>query len=245
MPTNTLKILNLSGFLLVITLNILANALPINGMTTGELSALYPNRFVPAGFTFGIWGLIYIGLLGFIIFQFFHSARRIVQTIGIWFFVSCLANASWILTWHYQLPLTALGLMLLLLFSLVKVYLSVQPFNWSENWAAKIPFQLYLGWISVATIANATAVLVYYGWAGGALSEVAWSAIMVVVATVAGVFFAYRYKDALYIGVLIWAFYGIYARQASGGLLQTTILIAGSALLIAGAFSLISNLRQA
>jgi hypothetical protein len=245
MPIKTLRLLNLLGFLLVITLNVLANALPINGMTTGELSALYPNRFVPAGFTFGIWGVIYLALLGFTVFQFFQSAQKAVAGIGIWFFVSCLANASWILAWHYQSPLLSLGLMLLLLFSLTKTYLAVSPLKWSANWLAKVPFQLYLGWISVATIANTTAVLVSYGWAGGPLPEVAWASIMIAVAALAGLFFATRYKDILYNGVLLWAFYGIYARQASEGLLQTTLYIAGSALIVATLSALMRRAQRA
>ena len=245
MTIPTLRYLNIFGFALVITLNILANALPINGMTTGELSRLYPNRFVPAGFTFSIWGVIYLTLLGFVVYQFFQSANTVVKRIGLWFFISCLANASWILTWHYQRPLFALGLMLLLLISLTKIYLSVEPFDWADQWAAKIPFQLYLGWISVATIANTTAVLVDYGWTGGPLAEVTWAAIMVVVATLAGLFFATRYKDIAYNGVLLWAFYGIYARQASEGPLQTTLYVAGSALFLAIVFALIQRVKRA
>jgi hypothetical protein len=245
MPAKTLRLLNLLGFILVITLNVLANALPINGMTTGELSALYPNRFVPAGFTFGIWGVIYLALLGFIVFQFFQSAGKAVTSIGTWFFVSCVANASWILTWHYQWPLLSLGLMLLLLFTLIKIYLALNPLKWTSNWPAKVPFQLYLGWISVATIANTTAVLISYGWTGGPLPEVAWAAIMVAVAAIAGLFFATRYKDILYNGVLLWAFYGIYARQASEGLLQTTLYIAGSTLIVATLFALTRSVQRA
>ncbi|MEQ8702957.1 MAG: tryptophan-rich sensory protein [Phaeodactylibacter sp.] len=236
-----IRSLNLLGFILVITLNVLANALPINGMTTGELSALYPNRFVPAGFTFGIWGVIYLALLGFIIFQFFRKARPVTEAIGVWFFISCLANASWILAWHYQLTLIALALMLVLLFSLIKIYIHVKPFDLSANWAAKVPFQLYLGWISVATIANTTAVLVDSGWQGGPFSETTWAAVMVGVATIAGLFFATRFRDLLYNGVLLWAFYGIYARQAEGGILQTTLIIASVLLLIGVIYGLVSK----
>lgn len=232
MPLPVLRYANLLGFILVIALNVLANALPINGMTTGELSSLYPNRFVPAGFTFGIWGLIYLSLLGFVIFQFFSSAQAITKAIGLWFVASCIANASWILVWHYQWPLLALGVMGLLLFSLVKVYLKAAPFEWPVHWPAKLPFQLYLGWISVATIANATAVLVDAGWQGGAIPELTWAALMVAVATAAGLFFAFRFKDIFYNGVILWAFYGIYARQAEGGVLEIT-LIAAAVLLVA------------
>ncbi|MCB0593393.1 MAG: hypothetical protein KDD28_04830, partial [Phaeodactylibacter sp.] len=106
MSQRTLQILNTLGFALVITLNTLANALPINGYNTGELSGRYPNLFVPAGFTFSIWGIIYLLLLGFVIYQFTRPAAEanVPQRIGPWFFLSCLFNASWILAWHYLMP---------------------------------------------------------------------------------------------------------------------------------------------
>lgn len=244
MQTSTLRLLNLFGLALVITLNILANTLPINGMTTGELSALYPNRFVPAGFTFGIWGGIYLALMGFTVFQFFRLAQPIVQAIGIWFFVSCLANASWILAWHYQLPLPALVIMLLLLFSLINIYLAIRPFKWPGNWIAKVAFPLYLGWISVATIANTTAVLVGIGWEGAPLPAAQWAAIMVGVASIAGIYFALRFKDFIYNGVLLWAFYGIYARQAEGGILQTALLVAAGLLITGSIYALYHTLQR-
>ncbi len=225
MNIRNLRVLNVVGFLLLITLNVLANALPINGMTTGELSALYPNRFVPAGFTFSIWGLIYLALLGFVVYQFFRAAQPVLQAIGSWFLISCLANASWILAWHYQLPVVALGIMLLLLFSLLAIYQRLLPFSWAKHWLAILPFQLYLGWITVATIANATAVLVHLGWMGGPLSETAWAAIMAITAAGAGLFFGFKLKDIPYMLVILWALYGIFQRQAAGGLLQTTLYI--------------------
>lgn len=228
----TLRVLNVTGFLLVLTLNALANALPINGMTTGELSGLYPNRFVPAGFTFSIWGLIYLALLGFVIYQFLRPAQPVLQAIGYWFFISCLANGSWILAWHYQLPVVALGIMLLLLFSLLAIYRRLLPFRWAKHWPAILPFQLYLGWITVATIANTTAVLVHLGWTGDPLPETAWAAIMAGVAAGAGLFFGFKLKDIPYMLVILWALYGIFQRQADGGLLQTTLYIAMAAVLI-------------
>ena len=117
MALRTLQLLNLLGFILVIVLNGLANALPINGYTTGELSDRYPNLFVPAGFTFSIWGVIYLLLLVFVIYQIrnWWSKHRLdmsfVQKIGPWFAISCLANASWIIAWHYVQPLLALFIM--------------------------------------------------------------------------------------------------------------------------------------
>ena len=121
--TRALAILNLTGFILVILMNGLANGLPINGKTTGELSAQYPNLFVPAGFTFSIWGLIYLLLLLFVIRQIREAYGRpeqenVVQKIGVWFFISCLANAGWILAWHHELVFLSVPIMTVLFITL-------------------------------------------------------------------------------------------------------------------------------
>lgn len=237
MRLNSLRVLNIVGFTLVIVMNTLANALPLNGYTTGELSALYPNRFVPAGFTFSIWGIIYLSLLGFIVFQFWERGKAVAQAIGPWFFLSCLANASWILAWHYRLPLLSLGVMLLLLFTLIRLYLRTQTFSWPQHWLGRLPFQLYLAWITVATVANTTAVLVDAGWEGGPLTEITWAAIMSAVAVLAGLFFLFRFRDIPYALVILWAFFGIYSRQVQGNMpadpLGTTLLV-GSGLVVIG-----------
>lgn len=224
--TNPLKWANLGGLLLVLLLNTLANTLPINGLTTGELSALYPNRFVPAGFTFSIWGVIYLALAGFVAFQFRPAGNRLRDSIGQWFFLSCLANASWILAWHYMQPILALLIMLFLLWSLVQIYLRVTALPFRENWPGILPFQLYLGWICIATIANTTAVLTYAGWDGGGLAQATWAAIMAAAGTAIGLFFLVRYKDIAFGLVVLWALYGIYSGQAEGGLLQETLQFA-------------------
>lgn len=242
MNTKTLQILNIIGFLLVITLNGLANALPINGRTTGELSDLYPNLFVPAGFTFSIWGLIYLLLLGFVIYQ----ARGLwkttpstdtVQTIGIWFFISCVANASWILAWHFlQIELSVL-IMLGILVSLIMIYRRLQigqdADNSRELFLVHLPFSVYLGWITVATIANFTTLLVDWGLSGFFwYGEIFWTCLMILVATGLGLFFLFKKDDAPYALVLIWAFYGISAARFN----DTIILVAyiGMALLSIG-----------
>lgn len=227
MSLRTLQIFNILGFALVILLNSLANALPLNGYTTGQLSDRYPNLFVPAGFTFSIWGIIYLLLLVFIIYQIrnWWSKHRLdmsfVQRIGPWFFVSCLANASWIIAWHYVQPALALLIMLMILGSLIIIYLRLGIGQMDSPptsfWAVKLPFSIYLGWITVATIANITTVLVDFGWRGGPISEATWTIIMISIAAVLGLLVLYRRSDIAYVGVLIWAFFGIYSkRQALG-----------------------------
>ena len=221
MPHRTLQILNTLGFALVITLNTLANALPINGFNTGELSDQYPNLFVPAGFTFSIWGIIYLLLLGFVIYQFTRPAAEanVPQRIGPWFFLSCLFNASWILAWHYLMPGLSLLIMLALLGSLIVIYRRVYEAPALEakgaRWWVELPFSVYLGWITVATIANATAVLVDLGWKGGGLPEPVWTVVMIVVAIGMGVWFAWRQSDIFYALVVAWALAGIIGRRNS------------------------------
>ncbi|MEL6969750.1 MAG: hypothetical protein AAFZ63_02245 [Bacteroidota bacterium] len=223
MSLRTLQIANIIGFVLVIIMNTLANTLPINGFTTGELSALYPNLFVPAGFTFSIWGVIYLLLLIFVIYQMrnWWSKDRLdmsfVERIGPTFFVSCLANASWIVVWHYVQPTLSLAIMLTILSSLLAIYRKLD-IGKSDNsavsfWAVKLPFSVYLGWITVATIANVTTVLVHLGWDGGAFGEVNWTITMIAIATIIGAFILFDRRDIGYAAVLVWAFFGIYSKQ--------------------------------
>lgn len=243
MTTKTLQILNIIGFILVLTLNGLANGLPINGRTTGELSDLYPNLFVPAGFTFSIWGIIYLLLLGFIIYQASglwkasaSIANQAVQTIGIWFFISCLANASWILAWHYlQVELSVL-IMLTILTSLIMIYrrlaIGQGAQSSKELFLVHLPFSIYLGWITVATIANITTLLVDLGLSGFWLGETIWTCLMILVATGFGIFFLLKKRDVPYNLVLIWAFYGISAARFNDTIILFTYI--GMALLSIG-----------
>lgn len=222
MGTKTLQILNLIGFVLVLTLNGLANGLPINGRTTGELSDLYPNLFVPAGFTFSIWGLIYLLLLGFIIYQarsWWQSKADVgfVREIGIWFFISCLANASWIVAWHYLQIELSLVIMLVILTSLIRIYQNLRIGQGASSSArlffVHLPFSVYLGWITVATIANVTTLLVDWELSGLFPGEITTTSIMIGIATLIGLYFLITRRDAPYALVLIWAFFGITAAR--------------------------------
>lgn len=221
MLQRTLQALNILGLILVLALNTLANALPINGYNTGELSGRYPNLFVPAGFTFSIWGLLYLLLLGFVVYQFTRPAVEagVARRIGPWFFLSCLFNASWILAWHYLLPGLSLLIMLALLGSLIAIYLRVYGAPGLEakgaRWWVQLPFSLYLGWITVATIANAAAVLVHLGWNGWGIPEPAWTVAVIAVAIGMGLWFTWRQADVFYPLVVVWALVGIIARRSS------------------------------
>ncbi len=213
--------LNTLGLVLVLVVNFLANSVPINGITTGALSDMYPNYFVPAGFTFSIWGVIYLFVISFIVVQWVRKDQeKSINAIGPWFFLSCLANASWIFAWHYLQIELSLLLMLAIFFCLVQIYQRLQigssPSESAiERWFMKAPFSIYLGWISVATIANVTTLLVHYDWQGGFLAPASWAAIMIIIAAVLGLLILIYRADLLYALVLIWALWGIYSKRTA------------------------------
>jgi benzodiazapine receptor len=215
MKTRNFLILNILALLGVLTVNSLANILPINGMNTGEVSSLYPSLFTPAGFTFSIWSVIYLLLIGFVIAQFSIQNKPYFTELSLWFLASCGFNMSWILVWHYQLIYASVLIMLLLLFSLTKIFLLIQQNKlsiWKERLFIKLPFTFYLSWICVATIANISALLVSLSWDGGILSPSVWTITMISVASVVGIFITERYREPAFLLVLIWAFFGIYSK---------------------------------
>jgi hypothetical protein len=223
----TYSILNLIGFIAVIVVNALAVLLPINNRTTEELSDKYPNLFVPAGITFSVWGIIYILLLIFIIYQFVIAARRgegergIFEKIGIWFFLSCIFNVAWILTWHYEMVWLSLIIMVLLFLSLLIIYVRLgtgRPgIKVSERICVNIPFSTYIGWITIATIANATAFLVQINWNRFGLSEQLWTIIVIAVGAIITLATVYSRNDIFYCFVVIWALAGIMIKRFSEG----------------------------
>lgn len=220
-------ILALAGTLFV---NYLANALPINNRPTGAISDSFPVRFTPAGYVFSIWGLIYLGLLIYAIYQALPGQRANprLRAIGWLFILSCLANSSWIFAWHYGLYPLSLLIMLVMLGSLITIYVRLYPsFNvasTAERWTTHIPFRIYLGWITVATIANATIVLYDLGWQGTPLGADDWAAFLIFVGTLIGLFFALRLRDVAYTLVLVWAFIGIYVKQGDAPVTAYTAL---------------------
>lgn len=208
------------GFLVTVVVNGLANALPLNGQMTGEISDYFKVYFTPAGYVFSIWGLIYLALLLYAIYQALPAQRenpRLVRT-GWWFVLSCAANTGWIFAWHWNQYLLSLGLMLVVLVSLVKVYLGLEigrtKVGNAETWLAQVPFSIYLGWITVATVANATAVLDFYSWTGFGIAEETWLVVMLVVALVVAGLVTWTRRDIPYLLVLAWAFAGIAVKHS-------------------------------
>ena len=220
-----LGILNLLAFLLTLTVNAMAVILPLNGKTTQELSDAYPNLFVPAGLTFSIWGVIYLLLGIFCIYGLLPSIRRnalrgeFINRIGWLFIISCILNSSWILAWHYEMVTLSVIIMLALLFTLIGIYLRLGVGKagapTGERYLVHVPFSVYLGWISVATIANITALLVSWHWNGFGISEQIWAAIMILVAVILAILMLAQRRDIFYALVVDWAVLGIFLKRLS------------------------------
>jgi hypothetical protein len=204
------KYLNIGFFAVMIVMNYLANALPLNNKTTGALSDALPNLIVPAGLTFSIWGIIYLLLAAFCIIQFKASDQVLIEKIGWLFSISCLLNAVWIVAWHYQrIPVSLLimtGLLITLIY--INTVIRDQPFG-----IIKAAFGIYLGWICIAIIANVTALLVRYSWTGFGISEVTWAIIMISAGALIVSLALLRLQNPFLGLSVIWAFLGIYLKR--------------------------------
>lgn len=202
-------LLNLIAYIVVVTVNGLANALPLNGQTTGEISNRLNVLFTPAGYVFSIWGLIYL-LLGIWVLRQFPKSRRdlpIYQETSGLFVVSCILNSLWIFLWHYEFFGLSVIVMLLLLFTLIRLYTKAKAAD--ASFFDLLPFSVYLGWISVATIANISYYLTYIDWDGFGLSDSIWTFLLLLIATILALTFLKKEHDWVYPLVFVWAFIGI------------------------------------
>ena len=225
------RILLILTLVMTLTANFLANALPLNGLTTGEISDAYPILFVPAGYVFSIWGVIYLGLFAFTI----YSVTKVgladlrVDAIAGWVVASNLFNFVWIFLWHYeQFPLTLIamgGLLVSLLVIYLKLRVGLEKRNLQGKLLVDTPFSIYLGWVTVAVVANIAQVLYVLGWRGAPLSEPLWTVILLGVASLLGVLMIFLRKEVAYPAVLVWAFLGIWIKQGGTPLVAMTALV--------------------
>jgi hypothetical protein len=220
------------SLVLVLLVNFLANSLPINGLTTGEVSDQFPILFVPAGYVFSIWGLIYLGLIAFTIYSFTPKglANEDIDGIAGWFIAANLFNTVWIFLWHYKQFLLTLIPIFGLLISLMAIYLKLQVGRTQrravEKLLIEVPFGIYLGWATVAVVANVSQVLFNIGWQGAPLSAPFWTVVMLLVATMLGLLMIFTRKELAYPLVLSWAFVGIYIKHGNVASVAITALVA-------------------
>jgi hypothetical protein len=212
---------------MVIVVNAMASLNILNGKRTADISGKYNNLFMPAGITFSIWGIIYFFLLGFIIYQLWLAfsgkhepeLEQFMERLRAWWLFSCLANTCWLFTWHYELLPLSLLIMLALLISLLAINMNfniaIREVSWPEQLFIHLPFSLYLGWICVATIANTTALAVYFGWNG---ESIPWTIFLILIGTVVYTLLVIKRKNIVIGVVALWAFCGIILkRQEAGG----------------------------
>ncbi|NTV64255.1 MAG: tryptophan-rich sensory protein [Oscillochloris sp.] len=217
-----------------LTVNTLANTLPINGQTTADVSARFPLKITPPGYVFGIWGLIYSGVLGYAIYQALPAQRANprLRRIGWLFIVSCAANIAWILLWHYNRPRQTLGAMFGILLALIAITTRLgKPLQGplAERLLVRLPFSIYLGWISVATLVNVTVALSDLGWDGLGIAPDLWTVGLLGTGTALGAGIGALRGDPAFPLVLVWAFSGIAGKQADSPLVANAAWLATAA----------------
>lgn len=216
MKKKILAILNAIFLWGTLVVNYLATSIPIGGRTTGELSDMYPNLFVPEGFTFSIWWIIYLLLIWFVVRQIIDAWNKkslwITEKIWPWFLISCIANMSWIFAWHNTKIGLSVLIMLAILISLIIIFHKIKTKNkisWKEKLFVQIPFSVYLWWISVATIANISWYLVSIWRNMFGMTDVFWTIIVIIVATVLWIISLYKDSNIPFSLVILRAFFGI------------------------------------
>ena len=241
------RIAVIAAYLGVVIVNYLANAIPIAGRTTGEISDRFASLFTPAGFTFSIWGLIYFGLGIYAVYQALPARKQngLLARITWPFLISCLANAGWILAWHHEQVSLALAIMVILALALLRIYLLLtgDESDSSMLWklCVHLPFSIYLAWITVALLANLTVVQVAHHWQDAILGRIDWTLVKLAFAIAIGALAALRNNDFAFVLVIGWAAFGISAGQAGSPVIAgaATLLVYLSVLL--AAMSLVRN----
>lgn len=229
-----LQLANIVAFVVTIVFNVLSTTLPLNGQTPQAISDALPSYFTPAGYTFSIWGAIYLALLGFTVYQALPAQREqsLLRRIGWLFVLSSVANVGWLLSWHYGFYAASVVFMVGLLLTLIAIYLRLRigyaapGLTLAQRLFAHLPFSLYLGWITVATIANIASVAGYYGWEGSGIAGQVWSAIMIGVAVLVAGALLFNRRNLAYAAVLVWALFGIRAAYPDEPIITTAAVVA-------------------
>ena len=215
------QFINIVALSVVVAFNAISQALPLNGQTSADIANRYPDMlYFPANFAFSIWGVIYTFLAAFVIYQALPAQREnpLIRRIGYLFALSSVFNIAWLTAFHYDQYVLSMGAMILLLLTLLTLYVrvgigvtAVKPI---EKWTVHIPFSLYLGWITAATITNAGYVLTDLGWDGFGISNEVWAVIMLAVTGVLASAMVIGRRDLAYGLVIVWAVAAIAVRHS-------------------------------
>jgi len=217
MNTKTIKIATVIAYVIMIAVNYMAVFLPLGGRTTGEISYNYPNLFTPAGYAFSIWGIIYLLLGIYVVYQLRLNKNELAEKVNLIFIVNALLNASWLFAWHYDLIWLSVIIMAGLLFTLIKIadILRTNVIAPKERWFVRLPFSVYFGWITVAAIANVIVFLVYIVWNGSGISEVFLTVLALLTGTGIGLWRMLKDRFLPYGLVIIWGYGAILTKHLS------------------------------
>lgn len=244
--------INVVAFIVTATVNILAGRTTfLGGKISGEISDLYPTLITPAGYTFAIWGLIYTLLLIFSVYQALprNRERSFLRQISFLFALSGALNIFWLFLWHYELISFSVLLMFALLATLIAIYQRLDigraDVALREKVLVHLPFSVYLGWITVASITNVAVALTAVGWDGAGIDPMTWAILVIVVALIVTLAVIATRKDAAYSLVLVWALVGIMSKQSENQTVVLTAEVSIAIILIAIATTaIVSRLRQ-
>lgn len=232
-----------------VVVNGLATALPLNGQDTGQISDQFAIYFVPANYVFSIWGIIYLGLIGYAIYQALPAQREspYQRATGYWFVLNAFANSIWLFFWHYLQFNWTLVIMLVVLATLIIIYVRLdigrRRVSTRERLLLHLPFSIYLGWISVATIANVTQVLFFNQWNGWGGTPETWFVLVLAAAVLIGALMTWSRRDIAYVLVLIWAVSGIAIKHAETPIVATSSWIGVALFSVMVIYSLVARLR--
>ncbi|MDF2908622.1 MAG: hypothetical protein K0R34_3943 [Herbinix sp.] len=217
------KVLTIISFLMMTAVNILANVLPINGMTTGDISDNYPSLITPAGYTFLIWMVIYILLCAYVVYQleFIRCARtlspKISDHVRLFFAFSCLCNTAWIFAWHYRYIALSLVLIITILvcLSIINKYVYLDERSHSEKFFVRLPFSIYFGWITVATMVNASVLLISIGWHNFGIPAQMLTIVAALIIVIIASYYTLKNRSIVFAATVIWAYVGIVVKHTS------------------------------
>jgi hypothetical protein len=217
------KVLTGISFLAMVAVNILANLLPINGMTTGDISDNYPSLITPAGYTFLIWTVIYILLCAYVVYQLEFNGRvrtmspKISDHIRLFFAFSCLCNTAWIFAWHYRYIALSLVLIITILvcLSIINKYIFLEELSPSEKFFVRLSFSIYFGWITVATMINTFVLLISIGWRNFGLPAQILTILAALIILIIASFYTIKNRSIVYAATVIWAYVGIVVKHTS------------------------------
>ncbi len=227
---------NVITFVVTVAFNSLSQipSLEFGVGTNAEIANRYPDLlYFPANSAFSIWGIIYTFLFAFTVYQALPAQRENphLRQIGWLFVVSGIANIAWITSFQFEQFALSMVMMLILLGTLLALYLRLgigrTAVSLRDKWLIHIPFSIYLGWITAATVANAAYVLRDANWDGFGIAPEVWTVIMLAITGVLGVAMLIRHRDIAYALVIAWATFWIAVRH---GDIQ---VVAGAALAVA------------